>query len=72
MSCQHNRVLLISPKIIRIGTHLDKLETAGEDAAEILEEKDKKLLEMLKPEFPDQLVYSFQDMKKLIFPVNAN
>ena len=59
------------PKIIMIGTHLDKLEAAGEDAAETLEEKDKKLLEMLKPEFSDQLVYSSRDMKKLIFPVNA-
>ena len=59
------------PQIIVIGTHLDKLEAAGEDAAETLEEKDKKLLEMLKPEFTNQLVYSSQDMKKLIFPVNA-
>ena len=59
------------PKIIMIGTHLDKLEAAGNGAAETLEEKDKKLLEMLKPEFSDQLVYSSQDMKKLIFPVNA-
>ena len=63
------------PKIIMVGTHLDsltvKLEEATEDDLETLEEKDKKLLEMLEPEFSDQLVYSSQDMKKLLFPINA-
>ena len=38
---------------------------------ETLEEKDKKLLEMLEPEFSSQLVYFSKDMKKLLFPVNA-
>ena len=38
---------------------------------ETLEEKDKKLLEMLKPEFSNQLVYSSSDLKKLLFTVDA-
>ena len=59
------------PKIIMVGTHLDKLEEVSDMTVETLEEKDEKLLEMLKPEFSDQLVYSARDMKKLIFPVNA-
>ena len=59
------------PKIIMVGTHLDKLEEAGDADLETLEEKNKKLLEMLEPEFSDQLVYSSQDMKKLLFPFNA-
>ena len=59
------------PKIIMVGTHLDKLEEASDADLETLEEKNKKLLEMLKPEFSDQLVYSSQDMKKLLFPFNA-
>ena len=37
---------------------------------ETLEEKDKKLLEMLEPEFSSQLVYS-GDLKKLLFTINA-
>ena len=38
---------------------------------ETLEEKDKQLLEMLEPEFSDQLVYFSSDMKKLLFPLNT-
>ena len=75
------------PKIIMVGTHLDLLEkqlkqipkaASGEACAqptssgiETLEEKDKKLLEMLEPEFSDQLVYSSSDLKKLLFTVDA-
>ena len=38
---------------------------------ETLKEKDKQLLEMLKPEFSDQLMYYTRDMKKLLFPLNT-
>ena len=85
MSCQHYPVLLCSnkpPRIIIVGTHLDKLEdtakqskcdTAAQPSCHIetLEEKDKKLLEMLNREFSDQLVFYSSDMKKLIFPLNT-
>ena len=43
---------------------------AGE-RVETLEEKNKLLLEMLEPEFSDQLVYFSRDMKQLLFPLNA-
>ena len=75
------------PKIIMVGTHLDLLEkqlkqtpkaASGKACAqaissgiETLEEKDKKLLEMLEPEFSNQLVYSSSDLKKLLFTVDA-
>ena len=70
------------PKIMMVGTHLDKLEAAVKqskcldqsvpgDDVETLEDKDKKLLEMLNPEFSDQLVFYSSDMKKLIFPLNT-
>ena len=38
---------------------------------ETLEEKDKKLVEMLESEFSSQLVYSSSDLKKLLFTVNT-
>ena len=77
------------PKIIMVGTHLDKLEEKTKESlsdsepslsqtltehvndVESLEDKDRKLLEMLEPEFFDQLVFSSNDMKKLIFPLNT-
>ena len=70
------------PNVMVIGTHLDKLEEAieqggcsGQQAAgnsvETIEEKNKMLLDMLTPEFADQLIYSSSDMKQLIFPLNA-
>ena len=43
---------------------------AGE-RVETLEQKNKQLLEMLEPEFSDQLVYFSRDMKQLLFPLNA-
>ena len=43
---------------------------AGE-RVETLEEKNRRLLEMLEPEFSDQLVYFSRDMKQLLFPLNA-
>ena len=38
---------------------------------ETLEEKNKQLLEMLEPEFSDQLVYFSSDMNQLLFPLNT-
>ena len=48
----------------------DQPPPAGE-RVETLEEKNKQLLEMLEPEFSDQLVYFSLDMKQLLFPLNA-
>ena len=83
------------PKIIMVGTHVDKLEQTRKDlsflpsdtmhsqneslqhcslacsSVESLDDKNKKLLEMLEPEFFDQLVFYSQDMKQLIFPLNT-
>ena len=38
---------------------------------ESLEDKNQQLLEMLEPEFSDQLVYHSKDMKQLLFPLNT-
>ena len=69
------------PRIIMVGTHLDKLEEkyieqsssiSAQSGVDIeLEEKNKKLLETLKPDFFDQLVFPSGDMTKLLFPLNA-
>ena len=63
------------PKIIMVGTHLDELEKMSKvqpsATIESVEEKDKKLLDMLKPEFGDQLVFPSNDMKRLLFTLNA-
>ena len=63
------------PKIIMVGTHLDKLEKMSKVQPSVtienVEEKDKKLLDMLKPEFGDQLVFPSNDMKTLLFALNA-
>ena len=74
------------PKIIMIGTHLDKLEEMSTKQpsscepelkvqssanAENVEEKDRKLLDMLKPEFGDQLVFPSNDMTRLLFTLNT-
>ena len=48
----------------------DQPPPAGE-RVETLEEKNKQLLEMLEPEFSDQLVYFSRDMKQLLFPLNT-
>ena len=88
------------PKIIMVGTHIDKLEQLCRDSSvattfdgamvhsqterlrqiecdqisnnvETLDDKNRKLLEMLEPEFFDQLVFHSQDMKQLIFALNT-
>ena len=61
------------PKIIMVGTHLDKLESIMQSGANIesIEEKNKELLDMLKPEFGNQLIFPSNDMTKLLFTLNA-
>ena len=82
------------PKLILVGTHLDKLKenpdcshlegdsqhstseacihyAEASSHIETLEDKNEKLLEMLGPEFFDQLVFYSQDMEQLIFPLNT-
>ena len=70
------------PRIILVGTHLDKLEEqlSKQDAKELaddshqsLEEKDKQLIEMLERDFSDQLVYYSESSneKRLLFPLNT-
>ena len=54
------------PKIIMVGTHLDK----ASECSESVEQKDEKLIEMLGTEFQKQLVY-YKPFKKLLFPLNA-
>ena len=46
-------------------------EPLASERIETLEEKNKQLLEMLEPEFSDQLVYFSSDLKELLFPLNT-
>ena len=55
------------PKLVFIGTFLDKIQQSSES----LQEKDKKLFKLLTAEFANQLVFSKKDLKSLIFPLNA-
>ena len=55
------------PKILIIGTHKDK----ENECKETLEDKNKRLLELLLPDFSDVLMYYNRDLKELIFPMNA-
>ena len=53
------------PKIIMVGTHLDKIKECSESFAD----KNDKVLQILGPEFQKHLVY--YQRKKPIFPVNT-
>ena len=65
------------PKIIIVGTHRDVLEEKVKEASkfqalasvETLQDKNKALLEILEPDFSDQLVRHHND--QLIFPLNT-
>ena len=46
-------------------------QALASERIETLEEKNKQLLEMLEPEFSDQLVYFSSDLKELLFPLNT-
>ena len=57
-----------NPKLIFIGTFLDKIE----ECSESLLDKNKKLFDLLIPDrFKDQLIFSDDAMQELIFPINA-
>ena len=55
------------PKLVFIGTFLDKIQ----QSSETLEEKNEKLRKLLTPEFADQLIFCQRDLESLIFPLNA-
>ena len=55
------------PKLIFIGTFLDKIQ----QTSETLVEKNEKLLKLLTPEFADQLIFCQGNLESLIFPLNA-
>ena len=54
------------PKVIMVGTHRDR----AEECSESVDEKNKKLLEILGSEFDKQLVY-YEPFEKVLFPLNA-
>ena len=54
------------PKIIVVGTHKDLME----ECSEKLEEKNKRLLDLLR-EYSNSLVFFSQDLQQLIFPVDT-
>ena len=56
-----------APKIVVVGTHVDKEDRCSETR----EAKNQKLIELLVPAFPEQVVYYGQDRKQMIFPLNA-
>ena len=62
---------ILTPEAASGNTRATSDTQATSSGIETLEEKDKKLLEMLEPEFSDQLVYSSSDLKKLLFTVDA-
>ena len=55
------------PKILILGTHAD-LEHR---CTETRRDKNQKLLEILLPTFPNEIIYNGQDKKEVIFPLNA-
>ena len=57
----------VAPKIVVVGTHVDK---EGQ-CSETRDAKNQKLIELLVPAFPEQVVYYGQNRKQLIFPLNA-
>ena len=55
------------PKLVFIGTFLDKIR----QSSETLVEKNEKLLKLLTPEFAEQLIFCQRGLESLIFPLNA-
>ena len=55
------------PNLVFLGTFLDKIQ----ESSESLEEKNEKLLELLTPEFRDQLVFYDEAKNQLIFAIDA-
>ena len=64
-----------NPSLIKTSTSeaaaQDSVLVGAGEAFETLDEKNRQLLEMLEPEFSEQLVYSSNDMSQLIFPLNT-
>ena len=56
-----------APKILIVGTHKDKEHECDESR----DEKNRKLREMLLPEFENELIFLGEEMRELIFPLNA-
>ena len=56
-----------SPKVVIIGTHKDLEDSCSETRAE----KNAKLVDMISPVIQDEVLYYGQEMKEVIFPVNA-
>ena len=57
----------IAPKLLVVGTHRDKERWCSESR----KEKNEKLKALLVPAFQKMLLYYGEEMKELIFPVNA-
>ena len=55
------------PKILILGTHADLEHTCTETRLE----KNRRLLEILLPTVPNEIIYNGQDKKQVIFPLNA-
>ena len=55
------------PKLVFIGTFLDKIGQSSETLAE----KNEKLLKLLTTEFHDQLIFCQKALRSLIYPLNA-
>ena len=66
-SIQSLRSLECAPKILIVGTHKDK----ENDCDESREAKNQKLREMLLPEFENELIFCGEELRELIFPLNA-
>jgi hypothetical protein len=56
-----------SPKVVIIGTHKDMEDSCSETRAE----KNEKLVDMIVPAIQDEVLYYGEQMKEVIFPVNA-
>jgi E1A/CREB-binding protein len=67
LSHDSRRDQVSAPKILVVGTHVDK----EDQCSETREAKNRKLIELLVPAFPEQVVFYGQDRKQVIFPLNA-
>ena len=57
-----------APKILIVGTHKNK----EHECEESRQDKNRKLREMLLPEFADELIFHGEELQELIFPLNAH
>ena len=66
-ACSQDESEESSPKLLVVGTHRDKEWRCSESR----KEKNEKLLALLAPAFQRMLLYNGEEMKELIFPLNA-